>query len=44
MTHDHVEVRASPVLPVTDLNRALAHYAALGFRTPATTSSVPRPG
>ena len=27
------EVRASPVLPVTDLDRALAHYAALGFAT-----------
>jgi catechol 2,3-dioxygenase-like lactoylglutathione lyase family enzyme len=27
------EVRASPVLPVTDLDRALAHYATLGFRT-----------
>ena len=27
------EVRASPVLPVTDLDRALAHYAALGFTT-----------
>jgi hypothetical protein len=31
---DHpAEVRASPVLPVTDLDRALAHYAALGFLT-----------
>jgi catechol 2,3-dioxygenase-like lactoylglutathione lyase family enzyme len=30
---DDVEVRASPVLPVTDLERALAHYARLGFRT-----------
>jgi len=30
---DDVEVRASPVLPVSDLDRALAHYAALGFRT-----------
>ena len=27
------EVRASPVLPVTDLDRALAHYAGLGFST-----------
>jgi catechol 2,3-dioxygenase-like lactoylglutathione lyase family enzyme len=27
------EVRASPVLPVTDLDRALAHYARLGFLT-----------
>jgi catechol 2,3-dioxygenase-like lactoylglutathione lyase family enzyme len=27
------EVRASPVLPVTDLERALAHYAGLGFAT-----------
>ena len=26
-------MRASPVLPVSDLNRALAHYAALGFVT-----------
>ena len=30
---DDVEVRASPVLPVADLERALAHYARLGFRT-----------
>jgi catechol 2,3-dioxygenase-like lactoylglutathione lyase family enzyme len=30
---DDVEVHASPVLPVTDLDRALAHYARLGFRT-----------
>jgi catechol 2,3-dioxygenase-like lactoylglutathione lyase family enzyme len=30
---DDVEVRASPILPVADLDRALAHYAALGFRT-----------
>jgi catechol 2,3-dioxygenase-like lactoylglutathione lyase family enzyme len=30
---DDVEVRASPVLPVSDLDRALAHYARLGFRT-----------
>jgi catechol 2,3-dioxygenase-like lactoylglutathione lyase family enzyme len=30
---DDVEVRASPVLPVADLDRALAHYARLGFRT-----------
>lgn len=29
MSHVH----ACPVLPVTDLDRALAHYAALGFRT-----------
>ena len=27
------EVRASPVLPVTDLDRSLAHYEALGFTT-----------
>jgi catechol 2,3-dioxygenase-like lactoylglutathione lyase family enzyme len=33
MTDDPAEVRASPVLPVTDLERALAHYARLGFRT-----------
>ena len=30
---DVVEVRASPILPVADLDRALAHYAALGFLT-----------
>jgi catechol 2,3-dioxygenase-like lactoylglutathione lyase family enzyme len=30
---DDVEVRASPILPVADLDRALAHYARLGFRT-----------
>jgi catechol 2,3-dioxygenase-like lactoylglutathione lyase family enzyme len=30
---DDVEVRASPVLPVADLDRALRHYAALGFAT-----------
>jgi catechol 2,3-dioxygenase-like lactoylglutathione lyase family enzyme len=30
---DDVEVRASPILPVADLERALAHYAALGFLT-----------
>jgi len=30
---DDVEVRASPVLPVSDLERALAHYAGLGFTT-----------
>jgi catechol 2,3-dioxygenase-like lactoylglutathione lyase family enzyme len=30
---DDIEVRASPVLPVTDLDRALAHYGRLGFRT-----------
>ena len=28
-----VEVRASPILPVADLDRALDHYAALGFVT-----------
>jgi hypothetical protein len=33
MSDDIVEVRASPVLPVTDLERSLAHYAALGFLT-----------
>jgi hypothetical protein len=27
---DDVEVRASPIFPVTDLHRALEHYAALG--------------
>ncbi|MBB3676715.1 VOC family protein [Modestobacter versicolor] len=30
---DDVHVHASPVLPVADLDRALAHYAALGFST-----------
>ena len=30
---DDVEVRASPILPVADLDRALAHYAAIGFQT-----------
>jgi catechol 2,3-dioxygenase-like lactoylglutathione lyase family enzyme len=30
---DDVEVRASPILPVADLDRALAHYAAIGFLT-----------
>jgi hypothetical protein len=33
MSDDHAEVRASPILPVADLDRALAHYAALGFLT-----------
>jgi catechol 2,3-dioxygenase-like lactoylglutathione lyase family enzyme len=28
--HDHPQVRASPIFAVTDLQRALAHYAALG--------------
>ena len=31
MTHDDLEVRASPMFPVADLDRALEHYAALGF-------------
>jgi catechol 2,3-dioxygenase-like lactoylglutathione lyase family enzyme len=31
MTSDDTQVRASPVLPVIDLGRALAHYRALGF-------------
>ena len=30
MPHDHPEVRVSPIFPVTDLPRALEHYAALG--------------
>ena len=30
---DVVEVRASPIFPVADLERALAHYAAIGFLT-----------
>ena len=28
--HEHPQVRASPIFPVADLPRALAHYAALG--------------
>jgi hypothetical protein len=28
--HDHPHVRASPIFPVSDLQRALDHYAALG--------------
>jgi catechol 2,3-dioxygenase-like lactoylglutathione lyase family enzyme len=31
MADDVVEVRASPVFPVRDLERALDHYRALGF-------------
>ncbi|SDF15478.1 hypothetical protein SAMN05660485_02706 [Blastococcus fimeti] len=30
MAHEHPEIRVSPIFPVTDLLRALAHYAALG--------------
>ena len=30
MPHDHPEVRVPPIFPVTDLPRALEHYAALG--------------
>jgi catechol 2,3-dioxygenase-like lactoylglutathione lyase family enzyme len=30
---DDLEVRASPILAVADLDRALGHYAALGFAT-----------
>ncbi|TFV88673.1 VOC family protein [Blastococcus sp. CT_GayMR20] len=30
MPHAHPEVRVSPIFPVADLPRALAHYAALG--------------
>ena len=33
VSDEPVEVRASPILPVADLDRALAHYAALGFVT-----------
>jgi hypothetical protein len=33
VSDDPAEVRASPVLPVSDLDRALSHYAALGFLT-----------
>ncbi|RBY75234.1 VOC family protein [Geodermatophilus sp. TF02-6] len=31
MTDSPAEVRASPVLPVADLDRSLDHYRALGF-------------
>jgi hypothetical protein len=30
MPHEHPPVRVSPIFPVTDLQRALDHYAALG--------------
>ncbi len=30
MTHEHPQVRVSPIFAVTDLPRALEHYAALG--------------
>ena len=30
MAHEHPQVRVSPIFPVTDLRRALEHYAALG--------------
>jgi catechol 2,3-dioxygenase-like lactoylglutathione lyase family enzyme len=30
MAHDDPQVRVSPIFPVTDLQRALEHYAALG--------------
>jgi catechol 2,3-dioxygenase-like lactoylglutathione lyase family enzyme len=30
--HEHPQVRASPIFPVSDLRRALEHYAALGCR------------
>ncbi len=30
MPHEHPQVRVSPIFPVTDLRRALDHYAALG--------------
>jgi hypothetical protein len=30
MPHEHPTVRVSPIFPVTDLQRALDHYAALG--------------
>jgi catechol 2,3-dioxygenase-like lactoylglutathione lyase family enzyme len=30
MAHEHPPVRVSPIFPVTDLQRALEHYAALG--------------
>jgi catechol 2,3-dioxygenase-like lactoylglutathione lyase family enzyme len=30
MSHEHRQVRVSPIFPVTDLQRALDHYAALG--------------
>jgi catechol 2,3-dioxygenase-like lactoylglutathione lyase family enzyme len=31
MAHEHPQFRASPIFPVTDLPRALEHYAALGW-------------
>jgi len=31
MSSDRPHVRASPMLPVTDLDRAMQHYARLGF-------------
>ena len=30
MAHEHPQVRVSPIFPVTDLRRALEHYASLG--------------
>ena len=30
MSHEHPHVRVSPIFPVTDLGRALEHYAAFG--------------
>ena len=30
MPHEHPQVRVSPIFPVSDLQRALDHYAALG--------------
>jgi catechol 2,3-dioxygenase-like lactoylglutathione lyase family enzyme len=35
MAHDHPQARVSPIFPVTDLRRALAHYAALGWTVSA---------
>ena len=35
MAHEHPQVRVSPIFPVTDLRRALDHYAALGCEVSA---------
>ena len=33
MSDEHPQVRVSPIFRTTDLQRALAHYAAIGFLT-----------
>ncbi len=35
MAHEHPQVTVSPIFPVSDLPRALAHYAALGCEVSA---------